>query len=84
MGQFPDSLIARKCGIDVAEKCGVLAERVLGCGDPTSEAYQLALSDLDFWLRSDGNRRNPGSTADLVAAGLFVCLRDGSVQPPLG
>jgi len=40
------------------------------------------LADFDFWLRSDGHRRNPGTTADLIAAALFVLLRDGLIDPP--
>lgn len=79
-----DSLIARKCGGDVSAQCRARAERVLDCGRPPEENYQRALRDFDFWLRSDGRRRNPGATADLIAAGLFVCLRDGLIAPPLG
>ena len=37
---------------------------------------------LDTWLRVNGNQRNPGTTADLVAGCLFVVLRDGLVQTP--
>ena len=36
---------------------------------------------LDKHLRSDGNRLNPGTTADLVTACLFVALREGRVRP---
>ena len=39
-----------------------------------------ALADFDFWLRSDGHRRNPGTTADLIAAALFAGLRDGWID----
>lgn len=77
MARFPDSLIARKCGPGVAARSAALAQGVLGAGEPGDESYAAALADLDFWLRSDGHRRNPGTTADLVAAGLFVGLRDG-------
>ncbi len=35
------------------------------------ESYDEALADLDFWLRADGHQRIPGTTADLIAAGLF-------------
>ena len=31
---------------------------------------------FDRWLRADGHRRNPGTTADLVAATLFAAQRD--------
>jgi triphosphoribosyl-dephospho-CoA synthase len=37
---------------------------------------------LDTWLRVNGNQRNPGTTADLVAGCLFAVLRDGLVQTP--
>ncbi len=77
MALFPDSLIARKCGPGVAAHSAALAQGVLDAGLPGEESYAAALADLDFWLRSDGHRRNPGTTADLVAAGLFVGLRDG-------
>ena len=42
----------------------------------------MALADLDFWLRSDGHRRNPGTTADLIAAGLFAALREHQIALP--
>jgi triphosphoribosyl-dephospho-CoA synthase len=77
MSAFPDSLIARKCDAETAAHSAAWAGRVLDSGTPDSEAYQRELADLDFWLRSDGHRRNPGTTADLIAAGLFAALRDG-------
>ena len=33
-------------------------------------------AEYDFWLRADGHRRNPGTTADVIAAALFVLLRE--------
>jgi triphosphoribosyl-dephospho-CoA synthase len=82
LATWPDSLIARKCGLSVAERASALAQRVLNAGRPGDEAYFDELSELDFWLRSDGHRRNPGTTADLIAAGLFVVLRESLVKPP--
>ena len=82
IARYGDTLIARKCGAEVAGKASVLAEHVLASGKPGDEAYFEALADFDFWLRSDGNRRNPGTTADLVAAALFAGLRDGLLPPP--
>jgi triphosphoribosyl-dephospho-CoA synthase len=75
----PDSLIARKCGRGVAVDVSRRASRTLSAGQPGDEAYHQALADLDFFLRSDGRRRNPGTTADLLAAGLFTLLRDGQL-----
>jgi triphosphoribosyl-dephospho-CoA synthase len=75
-----DSLIARKCGPEVAAQCRAMAGRVMESGKPGDAAYHRALEDFDFWLRSDGHRRNPGTTADLIAAALFVLLREGRLR----
>jgi triphosphoribosyl-dephospho-CoA synthase len=82
MSRHPDSLIARKCGSTVAKESASRAAQVLDTGQPGDESYLDALSDLDFWLRSDHHRKNPGTTADLIAAGLFVALRDGLLATP--
>jgi triphosphoribosyl-dephospho-CoA synthase len=79
MSRFPDSLIARKCGVGTATRAADQAAEVLKSGTPVDESFWQAADDLDFWLRSDGHRRNPGTTADLLAAGLFVLLRDGQM-----
>ncbi|MCE9606638.1 MAG: triphosphoribosyl-dephospho-CoA synthase [Planctomycetia bacterium] len=83
MQAIPDSLIARKCGSAVAGEVAVNAGAVLNVGEPDDENYLEALADFDFWLRSDGHRRNPGTTADLLAAALFMVLSEGSVPLPL-
>lgn len=82
LAEHPDSLIARKCGLEIAGKTSWMASRVLGSGKPGDVAYERELGDLDFWMRSDHHHRNPGTTADLIAAGLFVALRENIVQPP--
>lgn len=84
MSRFPDSLIARKCGQRIADQSAAMAAKVLESGDPGTEAYQWHLSQFDFWLRSDGHRRNPGTTADMITAALFAGLRMGVVCPPFG
>lgn len=83
MSRFPDSLIARKCGPAVAQQSSDRAAAVLEAGSPREESFWHAAGELDFWLRSDGHRRNPGTTADLIAAGLFVLLREGIMQLPM-
>ncbi len=82
MSEYPDSLIARKCGSAVARESADRAAHVLNAGRPGEDAYNVALADLDFWLRGDRHRRNPGTTADLMAAGLFAALRDGKLKEP--
>ena len=61
----------------VAEESAARAGEVLASGVPGDADYEEALADFDFWLRSDGHARNPGTTADMIAAGLFVALRSG-------
>lgn len=80
LAAYPDSLILRKCGQAIAEQASLLAAEVLRSGSPGESRYALALDKLDGWLREDGNRRNPGTSADLVAAGLFVLLREGRLD----
>ena len=47
------------------------------------DAYLSAVGELDFWLRSsDGNKRNPGTTADLITAGLFVGIINEEITAP--
>ena len=82
MSRFPDTLIARKCGWETARQSAEMAQRVLRSGRPGDAAYWRAVEDLDFWLRCDGHRRNPGAVADLIAAALFVVIREGRVEPP--
>jgi triphosphoribosyl-dephospho-CoA synthase len=79
--RVPDSLIARKCGPNVAREASCRASEVLDAWeDPGMRRTRLA--DFDAWLRGDGHRRNPGTTADLVAAVLFAAFRDRILPMP--
>jgi len=80
--EHSDSLIARKCGADVAERASDHAAQIIASAKPGDEAWHELVADFDFWLRSDGHRRNPGATADLITAGLFVTLWEGTLRPP--
>lgn len=80
LSEFSDTLIARKCGPRVAAEALHRARAVLAAGWPMADGI-AACNDFDRWLRSDGHRRNPGTTADLVAAALFVALRDHQWRP---
>jgi triphosphoribosyl-dephospho-CoA synthase len=77
-----DSLIGRKRGVAEAAEAGRRAGRVLAAGWPRGDAARAALEELDGWLRAEGHKRNPGTTADLVAASLFVALREGIITVP--
>lgn len=81
LAAFPDSLIARKNGLAVAEDVQKRAAAVLELGGIATPEGRAAGVALDRHLRSDGNRLNPGTTADLIAACLFVALREGKILP---
>jgi triphosphoribosyl-dephospho-CoA synthase len=81
MAAHPDSLIARKRGPAEAEEASRRAAAILEAGWPQTAASWAALEDLDAWLRAVGHTRNPGTTADLVTAALFVALLEGGVEP---
>jgi triphosphoribosyl-dephospho-CoA synthase len=82
MAEFPDTLIGRKCGPELARESSLRARRVLEAGWPDGERAAAEFEEFDRWLRADGNRRNPGTTADVVAGSLFAALRDGQIEPP--
>jgi triphosphoribosyl-dephospho-CoA synthase len=73
LAHTPDSLIARKAGADVAAHVSAGAREVL--------AGRRTLQSFDASLRAAGNRLNPGTTADLVTATLFVALLEGMLGP---
>lgn len=83
LAQHPDSLIARKRGLVVAQEASLRARTVLSQGWPHHPPGRVAVEELDCWLRGDGRGRNPGTTADLVTASLFAALREGMISLPL-
>ncbi|MEP6953639.1 MAG: triphosphoribosyl-dephospho-CoA synthase [Solirubrobacteraceae bacterium] len=77
LAAVPDTLVARKRGRRAAERVSAGAARVLAAGGVCGDAGQAALEAFDVSLRRDGNALNPGTTADLVTAVLFVALLEG-------
>ena len=73
LAHTPDTLIARKAGTDAAERVSEGAREVL-VGRRTLESF-------DASLRAEGNTLNPGTTADLVTATVFVALVVGMLAP---
>jgi triphosphoribosyl-dephospho-CoA synthase len=74
MAEVPDSLIARKAGAAEAARVAVRARAVMRAGGLATAKGLAAARRLDADLRRHGNRLNPGTSADLVAAALFVWL----------
>ncbi|MCC6581111.1 MAG: triphosphoribosyl-dephospho-CoA synthase [Phycisphaeraceae bacterium] len=83
MAHEPDSLIRRKCGDDVAMESQQRAKRALALDEPETVSSRRAVAELDVWLRGEGHRRNPGTSADLVAAAMFAALCRGQAAWPL-
>jgi triphosphoribosyl-dephospho-CoA synthase len=75
--QAPDTLIARKRGPDAAARVSAGAREVLAAGGVRTAVGRRALRSFDSSLRESGNALNPGTTADLVTATLFVALVEG-------
>jgi triphosphoribosyl-dephospho-CoA synthase len=73
----PDTLIARKLGSDTAARVSAGARDVLAAGGPRTPGGRRALQSFDASLREQGNQLNPGTTADLVTATVFVALVEG-------
>jgi triphosphoribosyl-dephospho-CoA synthase len=77
LAAVPDTLIARKRGTEAADRVAVGARQTLSAGGVRSAPGRTALAEFDASLRRDGNALNPGTTADLVTAVLFVALLEG-------
>jgi triphosphoribosyl-dephospho-CoA synthase len=69
----PDGLIAKKAGEIQAEKVRELAERTMSAWNQDTGPLEL-MKSLDEELRKEGNLLNPGTTADLVSAGILCKL----------
>jgi triphosphoribosyl-dephospho-CoA synthase len=73
----PDTHIARKLGPAEAAAVSRRAGEVRAAGGTQSSEGRKALAALDAELRDSRNRRNPGTTADLTCAALFVVILEG-------
>jgi triphosphoribosyl-dephospho-CoA synthase len=73
----PDTHIARKLGNTEAERISARARAVVAAGGVGSAEGRAGLAGLDAELRDARNTRNPGTTADLTCAALFVVILEG-------
>jgi triphosphoribosyl-dephospho-CoA synthase len=69
-----DSLIARKQGLAIAESVRQQARVVRDSGAYGNDRFEAEWKKFDDNLRSQTNRNNPGTIADLLAAAVFVCF----------
>ena len=73
----PDSHIARKLGIDAAVRVQRRTRAVLDAGGVRTMTGRDAVAALDRELRDEANTLNPGATADLTGAAIYVVLLEG-------
>jgi triphosphoribosyl-dephospho-CoA synthase len=73
----PDTHVARRAGEAAAIEVSRRARAAVGEGGVRSPAGRRAIDELDRWLRDSRNLNNPGTTADLTAAAIFVVLLRG-------
>ena len=76
LAAVPDTHIARRAGEPLAVEVTREAQSVLAAGGVRSTEGRAAIHAFDLALRSGdpGNLANPGTTADLTAAAIFVVL----------
>jgi len=84
LSRIPDSLIARKCGDRQAGMVSQQAGAILAAGGAFAQQGRRRLAEWDRALRREGNRLNPGTTADLVASALFVVMLERGFEFTLG
>jgi triphosphoribosyl-dephospho-CoA synthase len=73
----PDTLIARKLGVPEAESVCRAAAAIMAAGGVRTPTGRSRIEAFDERLRDPRNTGNPGATADLTAASLFVYLLAG-------
>lgn len=74
---YPDTLISRKLGKKISKEISSEANQILVLGGLDTKAGQIELVRFDKKLRTNGNKLNPGTTADLVAATLGLSVLSG-------
>ena len=82
LARFTDSHIARRCGVPAAVAVKRRAADLWDAEDGGRVLNPGKLAALDRHLRGGTPRRNPGTTADLTCAALFVAARDHGVELP--
>jgi triphosphoribosyl-dephospho-CoA synthase len=77
LAHTPDTHIVRRTGTAAAEQVSQYARDVLSRGGVRSPDGRRAIDDMDRSMRDARNSLNPGTTADLTTAAIFVVLVGG-------
>jgi triphosphoribosyl-dephospho-CoA synthase len=76
LGRVGDDLIRRKLG---EKECGYKNRALQVASNMNTPHGPQDFNRFDAFLRADNHQRNPGTTADLIAASLFVALREKQI-----
>jgi triphosphoribosyl-dephospho-CoA synthase len=79
LAETPDTHVARRGGVALAAEVSRRASTALASGGVRSAAGRRAIDEMDRGLRDARNTANPGTTADLTAAAIFVVLLENSL-----
>ena len=74
LANVPDTLIARKRREETAAEVSQRAAEALAMGGLLTPQGRGAVADLDRMLRDERHTLNPGTTADLTTAAIFLFL----------
>jgi triphosphoribosyl-dephospho-CoA synthase len=77
LSRRPDTLIRRKRGMEESVKVSIKAQDVLKQGGSGSQIGSRMVRRLDEELHASKGDLNPGATADVTAACLFLALLEG-------
>jgi triphosphoribosyl-dephospho-CoA synthase len=77
LSEVPDSLIERKSGRKAALEVSRMASEVLKRGGLTDPEGRRTVLEMDETLHGAGGDLNPGTTADLTAASIYLLLLEG-------
>ncbi len=80
LAEIPDTLIVRKNSPAVAEEVSQRAREAILAGGVFSSKGRRQIEELDRFLRDETHHLNPGTTADLVTAALFVMIAEGGLD----
>ena len=69
-----DTHIVRRTGLAAAERVSMLAREAITAGGVRTDEGRHAVEAMDRAIRDARNSHNPGTTADLTAAAIFVTL----------
>ena len=83
LSRVPDTLIARKRDTEMAQRVSMQAEAALAQGGVFTSSGEKAIKMMDQVLRDPDHTLNPGTTADLTTAAIFLALLESDLPESL-